>query len=53
MKNFYIIDILPQIGALIQQKRLTDLLERLEILGYSGDTSIALLAYLQNSEVQP
>ncbi|MBW4607130.1 MAG: hypothetical protein KME22_07875 [Hassallia sp. WJT32-NPBG1] len=47
--NFQYFDILPKIGALIKRKRLTDLLECLEKLGYSGDHSIALLAYLQST----
>ena len=53
MKNFHIIDILPRIGALIQQKSLTKLLISLESLGYYGDDAIGLLTYLQKSEVQP
>lgn len=44
---FLIVGILPRLGALIKLRRLTDCLECLEVLGYSGDNSIALLAYLQ------
>lgn len=43
--NFYRLDILPKIGALIKRKRLTDSLELLEALGYSVDSSIVLLGY--------
>lgn len=44
--------ILPRIGLLIKQQELTTLLELFETFGYGGDRSIALLAYLQNSEVE-
>jgi len=46
--NFHYFDILSKIGALIKRKRLTDCLECLEALGYNGDSSITLLAYLQS-----
>jgi len=44
---FLIVDILPRLGGLIKQKRLTEILEGLEYLGYCGDDATALLAYLQ------
>ena len=45
--KFCINDILPKLDGLIKQKRLTEMLEGLEDLGYCGDDAIALLAYLQ------
>ncbi|MFL9458062.1 hypothetical protein AB0756_39500 [Tolypothrix campylonemoides VB511288_2] len=48
--KYYIDDILPSLGRLIKQKRLTDCLNCLELLGYSGDSSITLLAYLLQQE---
>lgn len=50
MMIFYTDDILPKLGTLIKQKRLTEGLEALECLGYCGDSSIALLRYLQQTE---
>ncbi|MUH00088.1 hypothetical protein F7734_50575 [Scytonema sp. UIC 10036] len=45
--NFYVDDILPKLGSLIKEKHLTETLEALECLGYYGDSSVALLIYLQ------
>ncbi|MDJ0733251.1 MAG: hypothetical protein QNJ47_04050 [Nostocaceae cyanobacterium] len=41
------VEILTQLGTLIEEKRLTDVLKALEILGACCDRSVALLAYLQ------
>jgi|GEM_PF-1781811 len=46
-KKLLIVNILPRLGGLIKQKRLTEILEGLECLGYCGDDATALLAYLQ------
>ncbi|MUG98744.1 hypothetical protein F7734_43215 [Scytonema sp. UIC 10036] len=45
--NFSTDDILPKLGALIKQKRLTDCLQCLEAFGYSSESALNLLAYLQ------
>ncbi|MUH00495.1 hypothetical protein F7734_52800 [Scytonema sp. UIC 10036] len=50
--KYYIDDILPSLDRFIKQKQLTDCLNCLELLGYSGDAAITLLAYLQQREVE-
>lgn len=45
--QFFNINILPKLNNLIKEKCLTELLETLEHLGYYGDESVTLLAYLQ------
>lgn len=50
---FFRINVLSQLNILIKQQHLTEVLEALEFLDYSGDSAISLLTYLlQSQEVE-